>query len=113
MPNAKRFAPLAWSRRTCDDDLVARSKKFRGKLCAYCGRPSTGPDHVIGRGFFLPEDRRGSRTTDACTVSFAGAKGVRGRRPGVPATDQHAVADQDTVVRRCECVAHLMHEQLA
>src|SRR6059058_2725753 len=33
------------------------SKKFRGKPCAYCGAPATGPDHVIGRGFFIPQDR--------------------------------------------------------
>jgi hypothetical protein len=36
---------------------MSRSKKFRGKPCAYCGDPSIGPDHVIARGFFLPEHR--------------------------------------------------------
>ena len=36
---------------------MGRSKKFRGKPCAYCGAPATGPDHVIGRGFFIPQDR--------------------------------------------------------
>jgi len=36
---------------------VARSKKYKGKPCAYCGAPASGPDHVIGRGFFVPENR--------------------------------------------------------
>jgi len=36
---------------------VARSKKYKGKPCAYCGAPATGPDHVIGPGFFVPTDR--------------------------------------------------------
>jgi hypothetical protein len=45
------------------------SKRFRGKVCAYCGASSTGPDHVIARGFFLPEDRDNLPqvpTCDAC-----------------------------------------------
>ena len=38
---------------------MAGSKKFRGKPCAYCGAPATGPDHVIGRGFFIPKENIG------------------------------------------------------
>lgn len=33
------------------------SKKFKDKACAYCGAPSTCPDHVVAREFFLPKNR--------------------------------------------------------
>jgi hypothetical protein len=42
------------------------SKKFKGKACAYCGGLATGPDHVIGRGFFVPADRDNLPQVHAC-----------------------------------------------
>jgi hypothetical protein len=43
-------------------------KKFRGKLCAYCGTtPSTTEDHVFAREFFLPEERHNLPKAPACT----------------------------------------------
>jgi hypothetical protein len=47
---------------------MAGSKKYRGKPCAYCGAKATGPDHVIGRGFFLPQDRDGLPQVPSCDV---------------------------------------------
>ena len=44
------------------------SRKFRGKPCAYCGDPATCPDHVIGRGFFLPEDRDNLPRVPGCVA---------------------------------------------
>jgi hypothetical protein len=44
------------------------SKKFKCKACAYCGGPSTCPDHVIARGFFLPEDRDDLPQVPVCDV---------------------------------------------
>jgi hypothetical protein len=35
------------------------SKKYKGKTCAYCCEaPSTAEEHVLARGFILPERRR-------------------------------------------------------
>ena len=42
-------------------------KKYKGKLCAYCGvRESTGPDHVLGRGFCTEEHRGNLPQVPAC-----------------------------------------------
>ena len=43
-------------------------KKYRNKPCAYCGGPSTGPDHVVARKFFLPGDRGDLPQVPACDV---------------------------------------------
>lgn len=42
------------------------SKKYRGKTCAYCGQPSTGPDHVIALEFFLWKHRGNLPQVPAC-----------------------------------------------
>lgn len=43
------------------------SKKYKGKLCVYCGeKPSTGGDHVFAREFFLPKHRTGLPQVPAC-----------------------------------------------
>lgn len=47
---------------------MAGSKKYRGKPCAYCGASATAPDHVIGRGFFLPQDRSDLPQVPGCDV---------------------------------------------
>lgn len=42
-------------------------KKYKGKLCVYCGeRESTGPDHVWGRGFCLEKHRGNLPQVPAC-----------------------------------------------
>ncbi len=43
------------------------SKRFKGKRCVYCSeRPSTAPDHVFAREFFLPEHRAHLPQVPAC-----------------------------------------------
>lgn len=37
--------------------IACVGKRYKGRECAYCGRPSSCPDHVIAREFFLPEHR--------------------------------------------------------
>lgn len=41
--------------------------KFTGEMCVYCGRAEgTTKDHVVGRGFFLVEDRGNLPQAPAC-----------------------------------------------
>lgn len=43
------------------------SKKFNGKLCAYCAkRKAETDDHVFAREFFLLEDRNNLPKAPAC-----------------------------------------------
>jgi len=44
------------------------SKKYMDKTCAYCAEPGSSAtgDHVIARGFFLPEDRSKLPQVPAC-----------------------------------------------
>ena len=45
------------------------SKKYRGKVCAYCGavdQPTTA-EHVLARSLFLPEDRSNLPKIPACS----------------------------------------------
>ncbi len=43
------------------------SKKYRGKLCAYCWAESQSADHVPPRNLFAVEDRTGLVKVPACT----------------------------------------------
>lgn len=43
------------------------SKRFKGKLCAYCSeRPAVTGDHIFAREFFLPEARANLPQVPAC-----------------------------------------------
>ena len=45
------------------------SKKYKGKLCAYCGlNESSGPDHVIARQFFPKGQRPDIPKVPACDI---------------------------------------------
>jgi hypothetical protein len=44
------------------------SKKFRNKVCAYCGERASTSDHVIAREFFPEHLRGGLPKVPACTV---------------------------------------------
>lgn len=47
---------------------MAKSKRFKGKTCVYCGKPncSTTGDHVFAREFFLPDKRGNLPKVPAC-----------------------------------------------
>jgi hypothetical protein len=43
------------------------SKKYKGKVCVYCGKePSTTGDHVFAREFFLVKHRDGLPQVPSC-----------------------------------------------
>ena len=45
------------------------SKKYRNKICVYCGEtPSSAPDHVFARQFFLEAHRQQLPMVPACTI---------------------------------------------
>jgi len=53
------------------------SKKFKGKLCAYCAvATATTDDHVFAREFFLLEDRHRLPKAPACQKCNSGKSGL-------------------------------------
>jgi len=57
---------ITWANRY---DRSPVSKKFKGKLCAYCSKTkATTRDHVFAREFFLVEDRQNLPKAPACGI---------------------------------------------
>jgi len=72
------------------------SKRYKNKVCVYCGETSTQPDHIFAREFFLEADRDNLPKVPACRDCNSAKSALEHYATSVlPFGGKHATAEEN------------------